>query len=643
MKPSEANALLPVFEGISNSLHAITDRFGDAHVADKGRIEIEVIRAPVDEGVGPVLGFTVKDNGVGLNKDNYRSFLTPFSQLKLLRGGKGVGRLGWLKVFDKIHIVSHFDDGDGTHVREFDFVLSESEQVVITREEPDLSHDTGTVLTLKGYISAYGSCCPDKTETIIQRVIGHFLPIFAADKAPTIVLIDGVRHDLRKEFSERVHVSKEELVDLEVEGGLSHFLIKHMRCSKAIRPRGKGSNWVCFCANERGVKEYTIDGQIGLRALSNDEIYIGAVTGDFLDQHVNPQRTDFIFDQETGDELRRRLGASIREFLADDVAQATAHKKSVAKLVISKNPQYMYLLESLDDFASALKPGSVSEEDIYLEMSHHRYRRQRKFSGVKQEITSANVLSDSVAEKIEEYKKYVAEDQRGALADYVIKRKAVLDLLDTLRGFADQEDGKHHLEEAIHSLICPMRVDSHEVVIEDHNLWVLDDRLPFFNFFASDKPISSYTDSDSSREPDLALFYDSCVAWRESERNCDTVILVEFKRPGKESYTDRTDPFMQLMDYVTLFRSSKTVKDRRGKVISGIGERTSFHCYIVADLTEGLIKRLRGILYPTPDGRGLFGYTTNPAAYVEVIPYAKLLEDAQARNAIFFEKLGLTN
>jgi hypothetical protein len=42
-----------------------------------------------------------------------------------------------------------------------------------------------------------------------------------------------------------------------------------------------------------------------------------------------------------------------------------------------------------------------------------------------------------------------------------------------------------------------------------------------------------------------------------------------------------------------------------------------------------------------PDGKGLFGYTRNPDTYAEVIPYDKLLLDAQARNAIFFDKLGL--
>jgi hypothetical protein len=153
--------------------------------------------------------------------------------------------------------------------------------------------------------------------------------------------------------------------------------------------------------------------------------------------------------------------------------------------------------------------------------------------------------------------------------------------------------------------------------------------------------MSQFSGSMSTREPDIALFYDSCIAWRENDRACDTVILIEFKRPGLPDYTDKNDPFLQLMDYVSLLQSGKTVKDRKGRVISGVGRNTAFHCYIVADITDGLRRRLQGRFHPTPDTRGLFGYTYSPDAYVEVIPYDKLLMDAQARNAVFFQKLGL--
>jgi len=370
-------------------------------------------------------------------------------------------------------------------------------------------------------------------------------------------------------------------------------------------------------------------------------IYIGTVTGDYLDQHVNPQRTDFIFDAEEGRAIRRQVAASVRQFLGRYVDESLAFKKSITTDIIKKNPQYMYLFGEIDEFVAGLQPNSNNEEQIFIEMSQHRYRRQRKFNGVKREIEKAPEYSEAVAKKVEEYKAYIRDDKKGTLAEYVAKRKAVLDLLDTLRGFNDEGDGRQHLEDAVHQLICPMRVDSNELAIDDHNLWILDDRLAFFNFFASDKTIKSYSSSDSSREPDIAFFYDSCLAWRESERMSDTVILVEFKRPGLESYTDKNDPFLQLMEYVTLFKSGKTVRDRQGKVISNVGNSTAFHCYIVADLTAGLMKRLRGRFDPTPNNKGLFGYTRNPDTYSEVIPYDKLLLDAQARNAIFFDKLGL--
>jgi C4-dicarboxylate-specific signal transduction histidine kinase len=106
LRPSEANALLPLHEAVMNALHAIQDRFGDRGIAEDGRIDIRVLREEGGTSTGPIIGFEVLDNGIGLNEDNYRSFLTPFSMLKVKRGGKGVGRLGWLKVFKEIRIRS---------------------------------------------------------------------------------------------------------------------------------------------------------------------------------------------------------------------------------------------------------------------------------------------------------------------------------------------------------------------------------------------------------------------------------------------------------------------------------------------------------------------------------------------------------
>jgi hypothetical protein len=447
---------------------------------------------------------------------------------------------------------------------------------------------------------------------------------------------------LREKFETYIVRSEESLIDVEIEGISQPAILRHMQCSKDIRPRGAKKNWMCFCANDRGVDEFPIDDMIGLGLLNGGEIYIGALTGDYLDQNVNPQRTGFIFEPDVGKDLRRQAIASSKVFLAEYIEKELKKKFQTAQSVIRQNPQFLYLSNQLQKFVSGLEASCSSEEQIYMAMALAKSRRRKEYVRIEKDISEATEIDAQIEEKIQEYKQYIAADQKGSLAEYVIKRKAVLDLLDTFSGLNADTD-KDYIEDAVHSLICPMRTTSDRLDIEDHNLWIIDDRLAFCNFFASDKTLKSFTDSDSAREPDIALLYGSCFAWRESESATDTVILVEFKRPNKENYTDKTDPFMQLMDYVELFKSSRTVKDKDGKTISNVGANTAFHCYIVADLTQGLTRRLRGLLQLTPDKAGLFGYTQNPEAYVEVIPYQKLISDAQARNAIFFNKLGLGN
>ena len=189
-------------------------------------------------------------------------------------------------------------------------------------------------------------------------------------------------------------------------------------------------------------------------------------------------------------------------------------------------------------------------------------------------------------------------------------------------------------------MICPMRIDSSSLEIADHNLWLLDDRLAFYHFFASDKQIQSYTGIDEKDRPDLAFFYDTCVAWREGE-NCDTVVLVEFKKPMRDDYISGRDPVQQILHYVKRLRTEGAVADTKGRAIRGINEGTAFHCYVVADLTASLEASIIGRFNRTPDNYGYFGYSHEPPAFVEIVPYGKILRDAKMRNVIFFQTLGV--
>ena len=109
---------------------------------------------------------------------------------------------------------------------------------------------------MTGFANSYGSRCPTKTDTIVQRIIAHFLPIFAGDKSPKIFLHDGEVVDVREVFKSKIKKSEEVLLEVEIDSEKHPIIVRHMKCDKSIRPRGAVNNWMCFCANDRGVKEY---------------------------------------------------------------------------------------------------------------------------------------------------------------------------------------------------------------------------------------------------------------------------------------------------------------------------------------------------------------------------------------------------
>jgi hypothetical protein len=126
----------------------------------------------------------------------------------------------------------------------------------------------------------------------------------------------------------------------------------------------------------------------------------------------------------------------------------------------------------------------------------------------------------------------------------------------------------------------------------------------------------------------------------------NTVVLVEFKRPNRNDYNGNDNPVRQVGNYVELLRTSSSLKDHKGRARPIRLRDAAYHCYIVADITPTLLREIRDLpLRKTPDSMGFFGYLgpTGQEFYVEIVPYEKLLLDAKLRNAIFFQKVGLTD
>ena len=82
----------------------------------------------------------------------------------------------------------------------------------------------------------------------------------------------------------------------------------------------------------------------------------------------------------------------------------------------------------------------------------------------------------------DEYCRNINELSRAGLAEYVIRRKAVIDLLG--KALEVEPSGSYSLESRIHRIICPMQVSSDEIKLDDMNLWLIDDRLAYHHYLA---------------------------------------------------------------------------------------------------------------------------------------------------------------
>lgn len=210
-------------------------------------------------------------------------------------------------------------------------------------------------------------------------------------------------------------------------------------------------------------------------------------------------------------------------------------------------------------------------------------------------------------------------------------------------------DGKYAREDRVHELLFPMRKDSNDVGVDASNLWILDERLVFHDYLASDKTLKSMpvTDDASTNRPDIlatrVLEADSPVLATAGQKlPLQSIVVVELKRPMRnDATTEDKNPIAQCLDYVARVREGK-VTTATGRLIPSSAQEPPAFCYVIADLTPTMERMCKlSNLTKTHDGLGYFGYVEPYKAYVEVISFDGLVNAATERNRAFFDRLGL--
>lgn len=641
--------LMPLFEAIVNSIHAIDDK-----KEKNGKIRINVYREKLlpnianDKRYVPkITGFDIYDNGIGFNDENMASFIKSDSRYKYeRRGGKGLGRFLWLKAFETVHIESVFEENSQHYYRSFDFVPY-GVGIENVQQGLDITNkDSYTRVELRGFTKKYAdNTC--KTLGLASQIATHLFNEIMSAHCPVILLMDEMQEEAItiNDLVQKDLVIKTDEEDITIKNNT--FKIKHV----LLKDKKTDRHTINFCADNRVVRTRSLvlpNLENTLQIDSNKMVYTAFVSSNFLNQNTNNERTDFYIQEDfdinkqevTWADIDPEVDKSSAKYLEPYLHETEEQKNRLIEQYLSnEGAEFAPLREDLDlasiDIQTAKNPNAL---DLLLYKKRQKLERDAREKGHELMACVPEDNEEEYALRINELFDNFGKLNSSALAKYVCGRKAILEIIEKLLQL--QDNNKYPLEKAIHNLIYSMGKDSNTLT-KEHNLWMIDERLPFNNYVSSDKKFKSMDERVSfnqNMEPDLAVFHD-LYAYSEDFPNDGAITFIEFKKPDRDDYTLKENPIQQILNQVA------QVKDGEAKSDKGIRYQkdSRFYGYIICTLTPSLIKIIdeRSEIHPFPNGGGYFGFFSKQNLYLEIIDYQEFLKNAKKRNRAFFNKLGI--
>ena len=652
---SNTTVYTPVVETIVNAIQAI-----DESVRIDGKVSIRVQRSSQNEadGLPEVSSLEVEDNGVGFTNAHRDSFDTLYTDLKIEEGGKGFGRFTCLKYFEDLHVKSVYGDGDAYKIRSFSMGKS-NDIIVHEKVSGSDKQESGTVVTLS--VLKKGRSFDKKLPTIARNLVERLLPYFITQDyvCPEIVLSeqdgggairlnDFVSNELsavireiaieRKTFTLKAHDRDEE------------FLV---RVFKLYAPRNQKSR-ISLVAHKREVSGSAIHKYIpefedefyekdSRGEVDQERNYIikAYVFGPYLDRNVSLERGGFEFQMESDlllgiaqNEVERHAATIAKEVMGNDIIFRQEKKKErVRSYVDEEAPWHKTILDKLDLSGMPYNP---TNEEIEARLQKEKFAQEIE---IKREV--AKLLAESnfenVKESVLEIVSKISGTSKNDLIHYIALRRKILDIFGKSLEVDDAD--VYASEGVVHDIVFPRRGDTETTSFEDHNLWIVDERLNFTTYVSSDIPL----DGKNTERPDL-LAYNKRILFRGDNEASNPITIFEFKKPRRDDFVNpssQEDPVQQIVRYVNSIRDGKFTTPKGREIL--VEENTPFYGYVVCTLTpkvKSWLEREKDFK-PMPDRLGWFQWMANINLYVEVISWDKVLKDAKLRNQIFFQKLGI--
>lgn len=444
-------------------------------------------------------------------------------------------------------------------------------------------------------------------------------------------------------------------------GTYQHFNLFHYQLDATQYDLKK--NAVAFCAKSSPVKDIT---HLYFRTKAEQHnpasgfYHFVLVESDYFDRHVNEQRDDFddIPEEIPNEDLfsnKKISYSAIHEAIDPVIVELVSPSDWDREIVIKEVVNQFGINECmLQDTSTRIRHGESAQvvaERVLKKYQERVIDETAEIFNLKSEIINSKPDSDEFREKINElawkYTSSLKNYDMANLSQLIVRRAAIVEILNLACGKqlamqVDLEGVRRKDERLIHSIFFPMRRDSTEV--KDHDMWLLSEEYHYFDYIASDVPLSKIAWDDGQKvfESDIDEEFKKLLAKRAEDNEGKrpdialfskegSAIIVEFKAPGVQTDEHIGD----LAEYAHLLAAK-----------SG-GKLKKFYGYLIGDTINPL--RLSGWT-PFSSGNGWFKsdplidpYTrqTLGETYFEILHFDDVIDRAQKRISIYQEKIKL--
>lgn len=687
-----SNRYVVVEELISNSIDAFLIRQHHDLDAVDLKITLSVVLFATDLLKQQMdISISCSDNGCGLGDEQTNAFLTKDTSYKDDLGiagiekCKGSGRIQFFHHFDRVEIESTYRNGDGLNRRTLESAEGpkklEFDDFQIASGNED---DIGTTITLSGLksvtrervfetdpiISTFSATSIKRhiLMAFLQRLVslkpklGNFEIKFSTtyvdeSKVTAILVADDLPpvSDVRE-----VKVEEHDPHTGHALGRFQAFKLSHYKLD--AKQYDLPHNAISLCAKSSPAKDIT-SRYLRTRTEQNSPVngyhHIVLIEGALLDRRVNEQRDGFegipddfptkeLFSDETISyaTLYEAIDPIIGEFVTpagwkrEDVIADAAERFGVsASMLTDTETRVVY-----GDTAKSVTERALKkyQEKIIAETA--------AIVDLKDEIKNTEPHKDDFREKINElawrYTSSLKAFDMAHLSQLVVRRAAIVEILslacDKELAIQTGPIERREDERIIHSIFFPMRKDSREA--SEHDIWLLSEEYQYYDYIASDKPLSQIKwsdegrlfdgdvdedlgnilqrriDANSSKRPDIAIFSKEGAA-----------IIVEFKAPGV-SMDDHTN---DLSEYAQLLaaKSQGRLKKFYGYIIGDTVNRNRMPTYTRFPTGKGYFRS--STLQDPENGRGL------GELYEEMLFFEDVVDRARRRISVYKNRLNI--